>query len=231
MIPGMTAQPVTGEPVTGVILEVGKKRVFACAAGWPGWCRSGRSEELALETLAAYLPRYAPVAALAGLTLPPAAADAFAIIERLPGTAGYTDFGAPGEVAESDYRLVDAEQAAQLAAIIEASWATFADIAATAPAQLRKGPRGGGRDTAEIVEHVIGAEAAYARKIGVRQRRPAAGDAPAIAAMRAAITDVLGRVSDGTAPLRGDWPVRYAARRIAWHVLDHAWEIEDKSEA
>ena len=25
------------------------------------------------------------------------------------------------------------------------------------------------------------------------------------------------------------WPPRYAARRLAWHVLDHAWEIEDKS--
>jgi hypothetical protein len=33
MIPGMTP------PVTDVILEIGKKRVFACAAGWPGWCR------------------------------------------------------------------------------------------------------------------------------------------------------------------------------------------------
>jgi len=29
----------------------------------------------------------------------------------------------------------------------------------------------------------------------------------------------------------GSWPARYAARRIVWHVLDHAWEIEDKSEA
>ena len=26
------------------------------------------------------------------------------------------------------------------------------------------------------------------------------------------------------------WPVRYWIRRTAWHVLDHAWEIEDKSE-
>lgn len=25
------------------------------------------------------------------------------------------------------------------------------------------------------------------------------------------------------------WPPRYAARRIAWHVLDHAWQIEDRS--
>jgi hypothetical protein len=27
------------------------------------------------------------------------------------------------------------------------------------------------------------------------------------------------------------WPPAYAARRIAWHALDHAWEIEDRSES
>ena len=25
------------------------------------------------------------------------------------------------------------------------------------------------------------------------------------------------------------WPLGYAVRRFAWHVLDHAWEVEDKS--
>jgi hypothetical protein len=24
------------------------------------------------------------------------------------------------------------------------------------------------------------------------------------------------------------WPARYFVRRTAWHVLDHAWEIEDR---
>ena len=78
---------------------------------------------------------------------------------------------------------------------------------------------------------MTGAEASFARKIGVRHRRPAVGEEAAIAAMRSAITAALGRASDGTAPLPGGWPVRYAARRIAWHLLDHVWEIEDKSEA
>ena len=36
--------------------------------------------------------------------------------------------------------------------------------------------------------------------------------------------------SDGS-PIAGKrWPLRYAARRIAWHALDHAWEIEDRSD-
>jgi hypothetical protein len=221
---------MTAQPATGVILETGKKRVFAAAADWPGWCRSGRGEEQALETLASYLPRYAPVAARAGLALPPAAADAFTVIERLAGTAGYTDFGVPGEIAEADYAPLTGEQAARLAALVSAAWATFAEVASAAPERLRKGPRGGGRDTSQIVQHVIGAEAAFARKIGVRHRQPAAGDEAAIAAMRSAIIETLGSGSDGTAPVPGGWPVRYAARRIAWHALDHAWEIEDKSE-
>ena len=45
--------------VVDVVLEVGRKRVFACAVDWPGWCRSGRDEESALESLAAYAERYA----------------------------------------------------------------------------------------------------------------------------------------------------------------------------
>jgi len=224
MMPGMTAQPATG-----VILEIGRKRVFASAADWPGWCRSGRGEEQALETLAAYLPRYAPVAERSGVELPPAAADTFVIVERLPGS-GVTDFGAPDKIAACEYDPLSSDDAHRLAALTGAAWATLGDVAASAPARLRKGPRGGGRDRDQIIEHVIGAEAAYARKIGVRQRTPASGDSAAITALRAAITEVLGRASDAAAPLPGGWPVRYAARRIAWHALDHAWEIEDKSD-
>jgi len=49
-----------------VVLEVGAKRVFATAVDWPGWCRSGRTEEAALENLLSYADRYAPVATAAG---------------------------------------------------------------------------------------------------------------------------------------------------------------------
>ena len=91
-----------------------------------------------------------------------------------------------------------------------------------APAQLRKGPRGGGRDRDEIVDHVAAAELAYARKLGIRLGSD-------LAASRAAIVEVLATPSDGAPVGPKGWSPRYAARRIAWHVLDHAWEIEDKS--
>jgi hypothetical protein len=74
------------------------------------------------------------------------------------------------------------------------------------------------------VDHVNGADGAYAGVMGVKTRGL---DVPEV---RAAVLDLLRTPSDGT-PLSGKkWPVRYAARRIAWHALDHAWEIEDRTE-
>jgi hypothetical protein len=118
----------------------------------------------------------------------------------------------------------------RLAAIVGAAWGVFDDVVAAAPAELRKGPRGGGRDTARIVEHVVGADQAYAAQIGLRVKTPDAADRQAVEVMRSAVLEVLRAPSDG-APLAGKkWTQRYAARRIAWHALDHAWEIEDRTE-
>jgi hypothetical protein len=79
------------------------------------------------------------------------------------------------------------------------------------------------------VDHVLGAETMYARKLGIRLRQPAPGDQAGIAALREAILDSLRGSPDGAAVAPTGWPARYAARRIAWHVLDHAWEIQDRA--
>ncbi|HYY82346.1 MAG TPA: hypothetical protein VFD04_24650 [Actinomycetes bacterium] len=213
---------------TDVYLEVGSKRVFACSLAWPGWCRAGKTEELALEALAAYVPRYRVVAERAGVRFPKGAGEQLRVVERLPGSAT-TDFGAPGEAASSDQQPVSAAGAARAAKLLTASWAVFDQVAATAPAELRKGPRGGGRDRDKMVDHVLGAEAGYARKIGVRHRQPAIGDRAAISALREAILAVLATPWDGTPLAPKAWPPPYATRRIAWHALDHAWEMQDRS--
>jgi hypothetical protein len=81
-----------------------------------------------------------------------------------------------------------------------------------------------------MTDHVLMADAAYAHEIGVKVATPAIDDARAIKAMRDAMLEVLGRPSDGK-PLAGRrWTHRYAARRIAWHALDHAWEMEDRAQ-
>ena len=106
----------------------------------------------------------------------------------------------------------------------------FSRTRARSPEELRKGPRGGGRDRDKIAGHVMEADRAYAHEIGVKTATPDIDDATAIMAMRSAMLAVLGEPSDGT-PLAGrKWLHGYAARRIAWHALDHAWEMEDRAE-
>jgi hypothetical protein len=125
---------------------------------------------------------------------------------------------------------VSTAEAGRLASIVAAAWRTLDRVAAGAPAELRKGPRGGGRDRDSILAHVIDADGAYARELGRKLGGVMVGDADAIAAYREEMLGVLRAPSDGT-PLAGRrWPHRYAARRVAWHALDHAWEIEDRSE-
>jgi hypothetical protein len=207
-----------------VLIEATAKRTFACALDWPGLARSGRDEAAALEALAVALPRYAPVATAAGQAFD--ATAALEVVERVSGDAS-TAFGVPAKVAEADRQPTDESEAARLASLVEAAWAAFDAVAAAAPEELRKGPRGGGRDRGKIVAHVLDAESAYAQVMG-RRHRPV--DSAAVAAMRADLAAVLREPSDGT-PLAGKrWPPRYAARRIAWHALDHAWEIEDRTD-
>jgi hypothetical protein len=212
-----------------VTIEHTPKKTFASAADWPGWSRSGKTEALALEALAAYAPRYAVIAraedrrfaAEIGL-------DDVEVVERNAGSAG-TEFGVPSRPTDHDGRPLDAADAARLAGLVEAAWALFDLTAANAPEELRKGPRGGGRNTSKVVAHVMEADRAYANEVGIKVTTPEPGDWKAIAAMRAQVLDILRAARDG-APLAGRrWPARYAAHRIAWHALDHAWEIEDKS--
>jgi hypothetical protein len=218
-------------------LEIGSKRVFAGAVAWPGWCRSGRDEDSAIETLAAYGDRYAAAIHSAGamFTVPDNLA-AFKVVERMEGNAT-TDFGAPGVPGDVDERPLDATEADRLFGILQACWATFDAVAAAhADTPLKKGPRGGGREVAAIVEHVLGADAGYLAKLGGPWKRDE--NAPIdqeTARVRSTIAEVWSLRASGEPPPRTPragssfWPLRYFVRRTAWHVLDHAWEVEDKA--
>ena len=173
-----------------------------------------------MQALAAYAPRYAKVAVRADLAFP----DPFDldVVERLAGTAT-TDFGAPDRVLAGDGRPLAAKERERLISLMHAAWEELDATAAASPAALRRGPRGGGRDRDRMVEHLLGAESAYVRKLGVRHPQPPVGDAAAVASLRDAITAACR--SAGTT---GAWPVRYFIRRLTWHALDHAWEMQDR---
>ncbi len=205
-----------------VYLESGAKRVFACAVDWPGWARCGRDADAAIEALRAAGPRYAPIAAAAGLSFPKD--PQLEVVERLTGNAT-TDFGAPGAIRKADAERLTGAQAKRLVAVVEASWAALDRAAAKAPEVLPKGPRGGGRDRSEVLAHVIEAERMYARGLGLRAAAVDPLDRAAAAAFRRMLSAAL--LTEPDEPTR--WPRRFAARRIAWHVLDHAWEIADRA--
>ncbi|HYH91998.1 MAG TPA: hypothetical protein VD763_02475 [Candidatus Saccharimonadales bacterium] len=210
--------------------EVGARKTFLWVIDWPGWCRSGKDGPLAIDALIDHGPRYAHVAAEAGTEAPTdASARDLSTVESVSGNGG-TDFGVPSIITERDARPVDAAMAARFAAIVGAAWTLLDRLATTAPPELRKGPRGGGRDRDKVIAHVIGADHAYAREIGLRLPEPTFDDRAAVEAERAAILEVIGRPSDGSPLADRRWTQRYAARRIAWHALDHVWEIEDRSE-
>jgi hypothetical protein len=209
--------------------EVGAKKAFVWALDWPGWCRGGKGAALAIDDLIEHHARYAHVAREAGLTLPNAATGDLETVTSVPGGAG-TDFGVPSSITELDRRPTTAAEARRLASLVEAAWTVFDRVVAGAPAELRKGPRGGGRDRDKMAGHVIDADHAYAREMGIKLPTPSLADRPAVEAERAAMLEVLRRPSDGSPLADRRWTARYAARRIAWHALDHAWEMEDRSE-
>jgi hypothetical protein len=204
-----------------VAIEAAPKKAFATATDWPGWSRSGKTEELAVEALIAYAARYAPVARAAGEEFSPGSVEV-EVVERADGGSG-TEFGVPSRVTDEDRRPTTAAEADRLGRLVSAAWRTFGDVSAAAPEELRKGPRGGGRNTSKVIEHVVGADEAYAREMGIKLKAP-------IEEIRAAMLAVLRTLSDGSPLADRRWTARYAAHRIAWHALDHAWEIEDRTE-
>ena len=218
-----------------VYFEIGHKKTFAGAIDWPGWCRSGRDEGSALGALLEYGPRYAHVLRAAQLGFrPPADQSAFAIIERLEGNAT-TDFGAPEVAPSSDSRPVDDGELRRFQALLESYWQAFDAAARSATGkELRKGPRGGGRDLERIVQHVLGADAAYLSRLGWKFKQAEEGDpAEELRHTRQAILNALAAAVHGELPERGPrgaihWTPRYFVRRVAWHVLDHTWELEDR---
>jgi len=215
-----------------VYLEIGKRRTFAGAIDHPGWCRSGRDPDAALEALGAYAPRYARA-----VKRPAKELDASPnVVERLKGDAS-TEFGVPGTPPKADARNLAGDELKRQLKILESCWAAFDAAARKAKGRkLSTGPRGGGRTLDAIVRHVFEADGAYLRALA-SPFRP--GDAPTSKDTANLRKELLATL---TARARGEeappsprrkkppWSPRYAIRRSAWHALDHAWEIEDRAQ-
>jgi hypothetical protein len=218
-----------------VYFEIGKKKTFAGAIDWPGWSRSGGDEASALQGLFDYGPRYAHVLRNTRLGFKvPEDVSAFRVAERLEGNAT-TDFGAPGLAPASDAEPVDSVQLKRFQKILKACGQAFdANVKAATGKALQTGPRGGGRELEGILQHLLGSDAGYVAQVGWRLEKGGVEDVDQqLDRTRQGILKGLTSSARGEIPARGPrgglrWSPRYFVRRVAWHVLDHAWELEDR---
>jgi hypothetical protein len=214
-----------------VMLEIGPKgkRVVAFAPDWPGLERGGKTEEAAIARLQAYLPRYAPVATLAGMgaQFPATSAATVDMVERYPGT-GSTDFwGISFAFSESDQQAMSSEELEHDLTLMQACWTFFDAVRSRVSAEMQKGPRGGGRDRDRIVRHTLGAEQDFAAKLGVRAPDDALVTDEGLRAYRDTYCAAI-REFHAQGKSARNWPLRYLIRHTAFHTLDHTWEMEDK---
>ncbi len=215
-----------------VILEVGKKRrVVAGAMDWPGLDRWGTSEDDALEKLSSYRSRYAGVAQRAGLGEAFGRAGELDVVERVPGSSS-TDFWGIAHVPSQIERVVlspgDLERRLD---ILQAAWAHFDDVATRISPELRPGPRSAGRSREQIMRHVyLNEPEQFSRKVEVRTPFDDVLAPGGLAAHRDAYLGAIRAYNADARPAR-TWPIQFLVRRTAHHVMDHAWELEDRDPA
>src|SRR5260370_1427086 len=131
-----------------VTLESGLqgKQMAAVASDWPGLERGAKTGEAALERLHSYLPRYAPVAQLAGMEAEFAALSTVDLVEHYAGT-GSTDFwGISFAFFSIDRQDLSRAELERQLTLLQACWAFFDLVRGRVSAQMQMGPRGGGRD-------------------------------------------------------------------------------------
>lgn len=212
-----------------VTLEIGPKgkKVVAGAPDWPGLSRGAKTGEDAIERLACYLPRYAPVAKLAGMSDAFSPSAAVNVVEEYPGV-GSTDFwGISFAFSSIDHQPMSSEELERALTLLRACWAFFDEVRARVSPEMQKGPKGGGRDRDQIARHTIWSEYDMAKKVGLPHPETVVIDDEGLSAYRNTYCAAI-REYHAEGKMARKWPLRYLIRHTAFHTLDHAWEMEDK---
>src|SRR6266511_6356707 len=213
----------------GVILEVGKKRrVVAGAMDWPGLDRWGTSEDDAVAKLLAYVPRYAGVAERAAKGKAFARAREVQVVERVPGSSSTDFWGIAHVPSQIERDVLSAKDLERRLELLRACWAYFDDVAARASTELRPGSRSAGRTHDQIVRHVyINEPEQFSRKVEVRTPPQDVMTPDGLAQHRLAYLEAIRAYNTNGKPAR-TWPIQFLVRRTAHHVMDQAWEMEDR---
>jgi hypothetical protein len=212
-----------------VMLEIGPKgkKVVAVAPDWPGLERGAATANAAIERLLSYIPRYAIVTKLAGMEPAFATSTAVEVVENYPGT-GSTDFwGISFGFSAIDQQVMSDEALERELRLMRACWSFFDEVRSRVSAEMRRGPRGGGRDRDHIVRHMFAAEGDFEKKLGMITPQGAMLTDEGVKAHRDAYCNAIQALHSESKMAR-NWPLRYLIRHTAYHTLDHAWEMEDK---
>jgi hypothetical protein len=220
------------KPTVRTVIERGPKgkKAVAFALDWPGWSRGAGTAELAFKTLELYRERYRPVAELAGMAPEFDAAGPLKITEDRVGT-GSTDFWgisfAPSSTEQDPMGEAEFERGITL---LRACWTLFDDVAARVSAVMRKGPRGGGRDRDRIISHTIRVESeGFAGQVGLKIAEGAALSPDGLKQYREDYVEAMRAYNAGEVTKRmRSWTLPFLIRHSAFHMLDHAWEMQDK---
>ncbi len=218
-------------PVRTVIQRGPKdKRSVAFALDWPGWSRGAKQVEFAVETLESYRERFRPVAALAGMAGEFEGAGPLEIVEDGVGT-GSTDFwGISFSPASTEQDPMSEPEFERAVTLLSACWAFFDGVAARVSPEMRKGPRGGGRDRDRIIRHTIRTESEdFAKQVGLRIPEEGALTPDGLRQHREAYVAAMRAYNAGEIDRRmRSSTLPFLIRHSAFHTLDHAWEMEDK---
>jgi hypothetical protein len=213
------------------VLERGPKgkKAVAFAIDWPGWSRGAKTPDLALATLESYRQRYRPIALAAGMTDEFDAAGPLDVIEDRVGT-GSTDFwGISFSPSGSERGPMSDTEIDRKINLLRACWAFFDGVAGRVSAEMRKGPRGGGRDRDKIIRHTIRTESEdFAKRLGLRISEGGALTPDGLVAHREAYVAAMHAYNRGEGRRMQSWTLPFLIRHSAFHVMDHAWEMEDK---
>ena len=220
----------TGMPVRTVVERGPKgKKAVAFAVDWPGWSRGAKTPELAVATLESYRERYRPIAVAAGLADKFDRQKTLQTIEDRIGP-GSTDFwGISFAPSASEREPMRADELDRKILLLQACWAYFDSVAARVSAEMRKGPRGGGRDRDRIIRHTIRTESEeFAKRLGLRIPEEAALTPQGLCSHRKTYVDAMRAYNAGEGKRMRSWNLPFLIRHSAFHVMDHAWEMEDK---
>ena len=206
------------------------KRSVAFSLDWPGWSRGAKTAALALDTLESYRERYLPVATLAGMTSEFDAAGSIEVVEDRVGTGSVDFWGISFSPSATEHGPMGEAELERGITLLRASWAFFDGVAARVSPEMRKGPRGGGRDRDRIIRHTIRTESEdFAKQVGLRIPEEAALSPDGLRRHRETYVAAMRAYNAGHVPRRmRSWTLPFLIRHSAFHALDHAWEMEDK---